>query len=212
VPILDGPILETPRAIIFDIGRVIIKVNFAHSSAALGQNSGLSEQQIIRRLEADPRWADWQEGRMTPREWHKHFCERFQISLDFEEFCASWNRLLEPETILPELLFERLGTSCRLALLSNTDPIHVAHIEATFPFVRFFPVRVYSCRIGSSKPQPLIYHHALRELDASPEEAIYIDDIRENAVAAARLGMIGFHFIGRDELLSQFSRLGLWAP
>ena len=146
---------------------------------------------------------------MTPREWHKHLCEKFRLSLSFEEFCESWNGVLDSTTLLPEVLFERLATSCRLALLSNTDPIHVAHIEATFPFVRHFPVRVYSCRAGASKPAPVIYHHALREINALPEETLYIDDLRENVAAAVSLGMSGFLFTSPGELLSEFSRLGL---
>ncbi len=209
MPILGGPIHELPRAIIFDIGRVIIRVDLARSFEAFGKRDGLSPEQVWKALETDPRWGDWQEGRVTPRDWHKHLSEKFHLSLTFKEFCESWNRVLEPVTILPETLFERLAASCRLALLSNTDPIHVAHIEATFPFVRHFPVRVYSCRVGASKPAGTIYHHALRGVDASPEEALYIDDVRENATAAARLGMIGFHFISPGELLSEFSRLGL---
>jgi HAD superfamily hydrolase (TIGR01509 family) len=211
VPILGNPIQGPPRAVIFDIGRVIIRVDLARSFGAFGKRDGLSPEQVWKALETDSRWGDWQEGRMTPRDWHKHLCEKFLLSLSFEEFCESWNRVLDPVTILPEALFERLAASCRLALLSNTDPIHVAHIEATFPFVRHFPVRVYSCRVGASKPAPAIYHHALREVDALPEEALYIDDLRENVSAAARLGMAGFHFTSPDELLSEFSHLGLWA-
>jgi glucose-1-phosphatase len=210
VPILGGPIREAPKAIIFDIGRVIIQVDLARASEAFGKRDGLSSEQVWNALQTDARWDDWQEGRMTPRDWHKHLCEKFQLSFSFEEFCASWNRVLDPVTILPEPLFERLATSCRLALLSNTDPIHVAHIEATFGFVRHFPVRDYSCRVGTSKPAPAIYHHALRELDALPEEALYIDDLRENVAAAVRLGMAGFHFTSPGELLSEFSLLGLW--
>jgi HAD superfamily hydrolase (TIGR01509 family) len=211
VPILGDPIDEPPRAIIFDIGRVIIRVDLARSFEAFGKRDGLSPERVWKALETDSRWADWQEGRMTPRDWHRHLSEKFKLSLSFEEFCESWNRVLEPVTILPEALFERLAVRCRLALLSNTDPVHVAHIEATFPFVRHFPARIYSCRVGASKPAPAIYHHALREVDALPEEALFIDDLRENVAAAIRLGMTGFHFTSPGELLSEFSRLGLWA-
>ena len=210
MPILGGPILEPPRAIIFDVGRVIIQIDLARSFEAFGKPDGLSADGVWKALQTDARWDDWQEGRMTPREWHKHLCEKFRLSLNFEEFCESWNRVLDSTTLLPEALFERLAASCRLALLSNTDPIHVAHIEATFPFVRHFPVRVYSCRAGASKPTPVIYHHALREVAALPEETLYIDDLRENVAAAIRLGMSGFHFTSPSELLSEFSRLGLW--
>ncbi len=147
---------------------------------------------------------------MNPRDWHTHVREKFQLQLDFEQFCAIWNSVLGPGTILPDLLFERLAAKCRLALLSNTDAIHVAHFEATFPFVRHFPVRVYSCRAGLSKPAPAIFHRALREIGVLPEESMFIDDVRENAMAAASLGMTGFHFTSAEDLLSEFSRLGLW--
>lgn len=176
---------------------------------ALGKREGLSHAQVLRELETDPHWLDWQEGRITPRDWHAHLSRKLHFSYDFEEFCAIWNTILEPKTILPDLLFERLAASCRLALLSNTDPIHVAHFETHYSFVRLFPVRVYSCRVGSSKPAPVIYHHALREIAAMPEETMFIDDMRENVLAAARLGISAFHFTSADDLLAEFARLNL---
>lgn len=208
MPFLPPAPDKAPRAIIFDIGRVIIRVDMSRWSGTLGP-AGKSHVQILRELEADPRWIDWQEGRMNPRDWHAHTCQKFQLPLNFEQFCAAWNCVLDPVTILPENLFERLGAKCKLALLSNTDPIHVAHIEAAYPFVRHFRTRVYSCRVGSSKPGPLIFHHALRELDAIPEETMFVDDLHENAMVAATLGMSGFQFTSPEDLLAEFSRLGV---
>ena len=212
MPFLGPPPGQAPRAVIFDIGRVIIRVDMSRSVGALGKRDGLSHLQVLRELEADPRWPDWQEGRMTPREWHAHLSKKLHFSYNFEEFCAIWNSVLEPQTILPDILFERLATNCRLALLSNTDPIHVAYFEANYRFVPFFPVRVYSCRVGSSKPSPAIYHHALREVAAMPQETMFIDDMPENVAAAASLGINAFHFTAPDELLAEFSRLELFAP
>jgi FMN phosphatase YigB (HAD superfamily) len=210
VPFLGPGIEKAPRAVIFDVGRVIIRLDLSRSMGELGKRDALSHTQVLRELEVDSRWPDWQEGRMTPRDWHAHVSKKLHFSYSFEEFCAIWNSVLDPQTILPDRLFERLGTKCRLALLSNTDPIHVAHIEATYPFVRHFPARVYSCHVGSSKPSPAIYHHALREVGAIPDEAMFIDDLRENVLAAASLGINAFHFTSADELLAEFSRLGLW--
>lgn len=210
MPFLGPPPEKIPRAVIFDVGRVIIRVDMSRCVGALGKREGLSQTQVLRELEADPLWPDWQEGRMKARDWHAHLSKKLHFSYDFEEFCAIWNSVLDPETILPDLLFERLSARCRLALLSNTDPLNVAHFEATYSFVRFFPARVYSCRVGLSKPAPAIYHHALREVDAMPDEAMFIDDVHENVLAAASLGINAFHFTGADELLAEFSRMGLW--
>jgi FMN phosphatase YigB (HAD superfamily) len=209
VPFLGPAPEQLPRAVLFDIGRVIIRIDLSRAFAALGRRDGLRHLQVLRELEADPRWPDWQEGRMAPREWHARLAEKFKFSHGFDEFCAIWNSVLEAETILPDVLFERLTATCSLGLLSNTDPIHVAHFEATFPFVRHFPVRVYSCRVGMSKPASIIYHHALREIAALPEETMFIDDLHENAAAAAALGITGYHFTSANELLAEFARLGV---
>lgn len=175
---------------------------------SLGERDGLTHAQVLRELEADRRWTDWQEGRITPRDWHAHLAKKFRFAYGFEEFCEIWNGVLGPGQILPDTLFEGLGRACRLALLSNTDPIHVAHFEANFSFVRFFPVRVYSCRVGSSKPQPAIFHHALREIEATPEETMFVDDVLENASAAARLGISAFHFTSAEDLTANLSDCG----
>lgn len=176
---------------------------------SLGKRDGLTHLEVLRELEADPRWPDWQEGRMTPRDWHAHLAKKLQFTYGFDEFCAIWNGVLVPGQILPDSLFERLARTCSLGLLSNTDPIHVAHFEANYSFVRYFPARVYSCRVGSSKPSPAIYHRALREVESTPEEALFIDDVLENVQTAASLGIQAYRFTTVDELQNDFLRLKL---
>ena len=143
---------------------------------------------------------------MTTREWHEEVTRLLGISLGFDEFCAAWNGVLDPETILPEELFAQLGARCRLALLSNTDPLHSAFLERQFPFVRHFPVRVYSCSIPASKPSPAIYRATLERLGLAPAEAVYIDDIAEYAEAAHRLGMDAIRFENPAQLRVELVR------
>lgn len=209
MPIVGPRPEKTPRAVIFDVGRVIIRVDLSRSMARLGQRDGLTHLEVLRELEADPRWADWQEGRITPRDWYAHLAQKLQFAYDFDEFCAIWNGVLAPGQILPDELFERLGRQCRLGLLSNTDPIHVAHFEANYSFVSHFPARVYSCRAGSSKPAPAIYHHALREVEAVPDDALFIDDVLENVTAAVNLGIHGYQFTSAAELNDDLSAFQL---
>ena len=198
------------RAIIFDIGRVLVRLDIAGAMGGLAGSISLTPQETWAAIEHDPRWRDWQEGRMSPRDWQLHMCRRLGVNLTFEQFSDIWNRVLDPTPVLDSAFLARLSKRYCLAVLSNTDPIHVAHFEANYPFVRLFPVRVYSCRVGSSKPSPVIYYHALREVNALPEETMFIDDMHENVVAAASLGINAFHFTSADELLAEFSRLGLW--
>jgi putative hydrolase of the HAD superfamily len=197
------------RAIIFDIGRVLLRVDISRSLAGLAENIPLSPDEIWSAISNDPRWLDWQEGRISPRDWHLHISKRLGGSLTFEQFVDSWNRALDPIPLLENSLFEKLSRHYRLALLSNTDPVHVAHITSTYDFLRFFPVRIYSCSIGVSKPDPLIYREALRATKVRAEEAVYIDDIPAYVEAAQGLGMAGIPFQSSQQLAIDLRALGV---
>ena len=135
--------------------------------------------------------------------------QRFGGSVTFEEFTKTWNLVLDPEPIHPNAMFERLSKNYRLALLSNTDPIHVAHMESQYDFLAYFPARIYSCAVGATKPNPLIYREALRACRVRAEEAVYIDDIAAYVEAAQRLGMAGIQFESPTQLALAFQELEL---
>ncbi|MGB7284095.1 MAG: HAD family phosphatase [Candidatus Acidiferrum sp.] len=200
------------RAIIFDIGRVLVRVDVARAMQGLASGTSLSPAELWSAIEKDPRWQDWQEGRIKPRDWYFHLAQRLGGGLTFERFTEVWNRALDPAPIHDDAFFQALSKRYRLALLSNTDPIHVQHLEATFSFFAFFPVRIYSCAVGTSKPNPLIYREALRALKVRAEEAVYIDDIAAYVEAAQRLGLAGIQFQSPAHLVADLKSLGLAVP
>ncbi len=197
------------RAIIFDIGRVLIRVDVSRAMDGLASGLSLTPQDIWSAIQKDPHWLDWQEGRISPRDWHLHLTKRLGTSLTFEQFSEVWNRALDPKPIHPESFLEKLSKNYRLALLSNTDPIHMSHEEARFPFFHFFPVRIYSYRVGASKPDPVIYRQALQACKVRAEEAVYIDDVAAYAEAAQRLGMTAIVFQSPEKLQSELRNLGI---
>jgi len=199
------------RAVIFDIGRVLIRVDIQRVKSALAQGLPFTAEELWSAIEKDTRWPDWQEGRMSPRDWHLHLCKRFNLSLDFEQFKNVWNSALDPEPIHKASLFARLSKSHRLGLLSNTDPIHVEKLESTYDFFAYFPktVRTYSCSVGASKPNPLIFREALRACKVRAEETIYIDDILAYVEAARRLGFTGIHFQSPTQLYADLGQAGI---
>ncbi len=192
-----------PQALIFDVGRVIVRVDVSRSLETLGAGAGLSAEQVWSAIQADPLWRDWQEGRTSPPDWHEHLARRFRVKLAFGEFCDVWNSALDRETILDEDLFAKLAARYRLGLISNTDPIHMAHLEAHFRFVRHFPARVYSCVAGASKPDAAIYRRAIAEAGVAPQHILYVDDVQEYVAAAEHAGMQALLFRSPEQLLSE---------
>ena len=197
------------RAIIFDIGRVLVRVDVARAMHGLVSGSRLSPSELWSAIEKDPRWSDWQEGRIAPHDWYLHLAQRLGGGLTFDQFTEVWNRALDPAPIHDDAFFEKLSKRYRLALLSNTDPIHVRHLEGTYSFFAYFPARIYSCAVGATKPDPLIYREALRAVKARAGEALYIDDIAAYVEAAKRLGLQGIQFQSSAQLASDLETLGV---
>jgi glucose-1-phosphatase len=197
------------RAVIFDIGRVLIRIDVGRAMEGMASGTSLLPEELWLAIENDPRWKDWQEGRISARDWHLHLKQRFGGPATFEQFTEAWNLALDPAPILGNDLFERLSKSHRLGLLSNTDPIHVAHMESRYDFFPYFPVRIYSCVIGAAKPSPLIYKEALRACRVRAEETVYVDDIAAYVEAAQRLGIRGIQFQSSEQLALAFHDLGL---
>jgi len=188
------------EAIIFDIGRVIIDLDPSRAIATIGAESTLAPDKLWQAVQADPLWLGWQEGRVTARQWCKNLIARFHTPTSFNEFCKAWNSVLVPKPLLPEHLFKRLSKKCRLVLLSNTDPIHVAYMESHFKFMRYFSKGIYSCDVGASKPSLKIFRAAIKAAEAPPERALYIDDIREYVFAARAIGLNAIQFRSRRQL------------
>jgi putative hydrolase of the HAD superfamily len=133
------------------------------------------------------------------------------MSLSFEAFVNAWNCALDPEPIHSDALFATLSKNYRLGLLSNTDPIHVAYLEKTYSFFAYFPkpVRIYSCAVGASKPDPIVFREALKAGKVNAGQTVYIDDIGEFAEAASALGMHGLRYSSPERLCADFERLGI---
>jgi putative hydrolase of the HAD superfamily len=197
------------RAVIFDIGRVLIKVDVPRAIEGLSKGISMSPAELWSAIEKDPRWHDWQEGRISPHDWHLHVTKRLGSPLKFDEFRAAWNRSLDPAPLQTEDLFQTLSKKHKLALLSNTDPIHVAHLESTFSFFHFFPppTRIYSCSIRASKPSPVIFQAALKAVKTPAAQAVFIDDILEYVEAARSLGLCAIQYLNPGQLRSDLRSL-----
>jgi FMN phosphatase YigB (HAD superfamily) len=197
------------RAILFDIGQVIVPVYPRRAAEVLARNARLAADEILAAVRSHPLLAEFQLGRISPERWYEELSQLLGLKISFPEFIAAWNLVLGEQTLLPEEIFERLAAKRRLVLLSNTDAIHVARMEQVFRFPRSFSARLYSCAVGLAKPDPAIYARAIEAAGAAPGEILYIDDVPEFAEAGRRAGLQVHRFRGAEPLLAELRARGL---
>jgi epoxide hydrolase-like predicted phosphatase len=90
----------------------------------------------------------------------------------------------------------------RVALLTNNVKEFGEAWRSTFPVDELFEVVVDSSHVGMRKPDPRIYLLTCERIGVEPTASVFLDDNRDNVMAARAVGMEAVHFVtaGDDPL------------
>jgi putative hydrolase of the HAD superfamily len=77
----------------------------------------------------------------------------------------------------------------RTAILSNMERRLLEAIRKKLAWLDEFEVRIFSCEVGTVKPEAAIYLECCRRLGCAPPEALFLDDKKVNTEAAKKVGM-----------------------
>jgi 2-haloacid dehalogenase len=106
-------------------------------------------------------------------------------------------------------LVKRLRGNYNVALVTNDNSESFKVFEKKFGLSKLFQERVVSGRVGARKPDPKIFSYLLRTFNASADKTIFIDDKKENAEAAKKLGINGIHFVSFPALINELRGFGV---
>ncbi len=70
-----------------------------------------------------------------------------------------------------------------------------------------FDVLIESSKAGIRKPDPRIYQLACRELDVSPTDTVFLDDLGVNLKPARAMGMSTIKVLSSAQALNEFESL-----
>ena len=194
------------KIIIFDLGGVLVHLDWDAVLTPLIRLSSKGEAQVRREVVNGPTVKESMLGRIGSREFHTTLCGNLGVDLEYQEFLSIWTRLLRAnEEIIP--LVERLKSSHKLVLGSNTDEIHHTYCEQHVEALAQFDESFLSFQMGLLKPDPQFFIHILNELEASPGDCLFIDDSPENVESARSVGMTGLQFTSNDNLQSSLTAI-----
>ena len=201
--------MQTVKAVIFDLGRVIVPFDFDLGYRELHRLTGLDTADIRRRIGATGLVNQFETGLIEPEPFVAGIARALGITMSVEQFSLIWNSIFLKETLIPEEMLIRLKQRYRLLLLSNTNAIHFAGLEQSYPLLRHFEEHILSFRVQTMKPAAPIYLHAAKLAGVPPSECLFIDDLPENVAGAQAVGMQALLFQGRMQLEQDFERLGV---
>lgn len=199
------------KAVIFDLGGVLLNLHFDRAVSAFAKAvPGVTEDAAERILSAKMK-NRYEKGEWTTEEFYHALREELNADFSFSHFKKCWENVFSENRPVTDLL-PRIGEHCRLALLSNTNELHMDYIEKEFSFCRYFDDIYLSYKLGLMKPSKEIFDHVSASMGVEPGQCLFIDDSGENVKAAEKSGMEAIHFRSSGQLLSELETRGMLLP
>ena len=197
------------KTIIFDLGGVIVPLDFPHACQEISAYTPHSPEEIRRRLAASDLYSRAELGTLGPDEFRRALSSLLDLTADETEFRRAWCSVFPARTLIEDELIEQLHRSYRVLLLSNTNVIHFEWIREKYPILRHFDGLILSYEIGHMKPLPEIYRAAVRMAGCRPEECFFTDDVTENIAGAHKEGLQAARFVSSAQLRADLAARGV---
>jgi putative hydrolase of the HAD superfamily len=194
------------RNILFDLGNVLIDIDIPRTLDAFARLGigGLDPSAIHPHQSGF--FQEYELGNISEADFLRqiredHACEQTTDAAIAEAWCALLTGI-DPARF--ELL-DRLRKTHRLFVLSNTNTLHIARVQALAAkalngraFESYFERCFYSHEMHLRKPDPAIYRRVIAEAGIVPAETLFIDDNACNLPEAAAEGL-KIHHLSRGE-------------
>ena len=194
--------------IVFDLGGVVF--HWRPDAIARRVFDDPDIQDLVKtRIFAHDDWLELDRGTMSLEQAVDRGAERTGLS------CSEVRRLVDevPRSLTPipgtaDLIRSVKKSNNKLFVLSNMQSASIDYLEKKHDIWDLFDGTVISCRINKVKPERAIYEHLLNEHQLRANETVFIDDMKANLAAAAKLGILTIQFMDPEQCRQELQKLG----
>jgi putative hydrolase of the HAD superfamily len=203
--------MKNIRHIIFDLGGVIINIDPGAVKRKLITGGFGNVDLLDRHLHDQGFFHGIETGVVGPEGFRDAVRDFLGVPMDDKAIDEVWNAMILDIPPARIRFMTRLKSRYKLYLLSNTNAIHHSFYDAyfrdTFDYPglgAFFTQTWYSFMMGVRKPDPEIFRMALSDGRIDASETAFIDDLEENTLAAASVGIHPCHLSPGREIMDLF--------
>jgi HAD superfamily hydrolase (TIGR01509 family) len=184
------------KAVVFDFGNVLCRLNRPAANTALAAHSPLSPDEVGRRIWGGDIEREVETGRYDSHEHFKRIKERIEgeASWGYETFAEEYMKALEPFPEGEEALASVRARGLRTFVLSNTSFLHSRFIFQRELLASVPELHALSYKVGRMKPDPGIWLWLLDRASLEARDCLYVDDVGAYCEAAASLGFATLRF------------------
>lgn len=177
-----------PKAVVFDLGKVLLDFDFSVAAARLQPRCRLSIRELQDLIDQSPLLFQFETGQITLEQFFDEFRALTGFEGDIEEFSQMFADIFTPIDSMIEM-HENLRTrGFPTYIFSNTNDLAIRHVRERYPFFARFNGYVLSYEHGVMKPDVKLYEIVESVTGLGRSDLCYIDDRAENVATAHRRG------------------------
>ena len=198
---------------IFDLGNVIIDIDFQRVLQVWSQHSGVPVATLQARFTHDAAFCEHERGTLSDAEFAGAVNRVLGMQLSFAQFAEGWQAIFGALRMpVIERMQQLRAAGETVGVLSNTNALHCELWPSLYPQVAHSADRVYlSNEMGWRKPQPQIYQQVLADTGFTPAQSCFFDDNADNIAAARALGIESVWVKDAQTVLEYFRQRDLGA-
>lgn len=191
------------RAVVFDVGGVLLRTDDHGPRRRLAESMGLTEAQLHDAVFESPLARSATLGTVREEALWADVARRF--SLDATQMAAFQAGFWGGDVFDTDFMawIGALRPRVSTGLLSNAWSGARDMFVNRFACYRYVDSVVISAEEGVAKPDPEIYRICLRRMGVAADETVFVDDFARNIEAANRLGMRGILFSSRAQAMAE---------
>ena len=197
----NGSQTPQPKLIIFDLGGVIIDIDFGRVFQHWAALSGQDAQHIHQRFAVDDAYRQHERGELTTTQYLAYQRDLHSLTLTDEQMLAGWNAIFGPEIPGVRALIEQATSIAPCVVFSNTNAGHQAYWAPVLTeTLSLFEHVFVSNELGLRKPDAEAFHAVCSPMKVAPEHSLFFDDTQENLDGASALGISAVKVSGSADI------------
>jgi glucose-1-phosphatase len=197
-------------ALLFDLGRVVINIDFGKALACWAGHAGCEPSDLAARFAPDESYRHHEIGRLSDAEYFAALRSSLRIGISDEQFLEGWNAIFAGE--MPDIANQlaRAGKHLPLYAFSNTNRPHVEYFSSAYADVlKHFREVFLSSSIGLRKPDPAAYDHVVKAIGVPASRIVFFDDVAENVAGARAVGLHAVQVKSAADIAETLAALGI---
>ena len=202
--------LTQVEALLFDVGGVVVRIDFGRAFARWGELAGCDPALLRTRFSHDTPYQRHERGEIDAAAYFAKLRGSLGVALGDARLLEGWNTIFVEEMPGISDMLARLGARIPLYAFANTNHAHWAQFEKQFASaVASFRKVFTSCTIGLRKPESAAFDHVVAEIGVPPNRILLFDDTLENIDGARACGLQAVHVMSDSTVSDTVARLGL---